>query len=139
MYDLTSITNVAFLASQPGSPIKGQVYFNTTSNALFFYNGTAWMQISTGGGVTVTTVEKNLGSMAKSGTFTITGSGLTAGQQVMISQASGPYTGKGTLADESQKDRVMANGYVVNSTTIRVYWMSDTWVKGNFKFNYFIQ
>ena len=34
------------LASAPASPVKGQVYFNTTSNRLFAYNGTAWVDLT---------------------------------------------------------------------------------------------
>lgn len=32
------------LASAPSSPVKGQLYFNSTSNILFYYNGTAWVE-----------------------------------------------------------------------------------------------
>lgn len=35
------------LASAPASPIAGQVYFNTTSHTLFFYDGTAWVDTQT--------------------------------------------------------------------------------------------
>ena len=31
------------LATAPSSPYAGQIYFNTTSDTLFFYNGTAWV------------------------------------------------------------------------------------------------
>lgn len=88
----------------------------------------------------ITTIEKDLGSKAKSGKFQITGlNNLIPNKQVVITQAAGPYTGKGTLPDESQKDSVFVNGYVLNSTTIQCYWNCCTWVHGNFKFNYFIQ
>ena len=30
------------LASAPGTPVIGQIYYNTTSNGLFVWNGTAW-------------------------------------------------------------------------------------------------
>lgn len=32
------------LASAPGSPVKGLLYFNSTSNILFYYNGTTWVE-----------------------------------------------------------------------------------------------
>lgn len=35
------------LASAPGSPVAGQIYFNTTSDTLFFYDGTAWVDTQT--------------------------------------------------------------------------------------------
>lgn len=34
------------LSSAPSSPVAGQIYFNTTSNVLFFYNGTEWVPAS---------------------------------------------------------------------------------------------
>jgi hypothetical protein len=91
-----------------------------------------------GGSVSFTTVEVNLGISKKSGNFTITSSGLVVGKQVMIFQATGPYTGKGTLADESEMDFIGVNGIVTSSTTIKCFWNSRTSVRGNFKFNYLI-
>ena len=38
------------LASDPASGVAGAIYFNTTSNALKFYNGTSWELIGGGGG-----------------------------------------------------------------------------------------
>jgi len=31
------------LASAPANPVKGQIYFNTTDNRAFIYNGTEWV------------------------------------------------------------------------------------------------
>lgn len=33
------------LSSDPGSPVTGQTYFNTTSNVLRIYNGSIWMNV----------------------------------------------------------------------------------------------
>lgn len=35
------------LASAPSTPVKGQVYFNTTSNKFCVYNGTVWVEMGT--------------------------------------------------------------------------------------------
>jgi hypothetical protein len=43
------------LATDPGTPIAGQIYYNTVSNLIKVYNGTAWVSLSTGAG-TVTSV-----------------------------------------------------------------------------------
>lgn len=89
--------------------------------------------------VTLTTVEKDLGSVPhRSGTFTITGAGLVAGKPVLIQQAVGPYTGKGTRADEAEMDRLSLSASVVDATTIRAYWTSQHQVRGNFRVNYLV-
>jgi len=51
------------LAADPGSPTAGLVYYNTTSNVLRFYDGTAWANISAGGGGANTALS-NLASVA---------------------------------------------------------------------------
>jgi len=38
------------LASAPGSPALGQMYFNTTNSTLYFWSGTAWVSCAGGGG-----------------------------------------------------------------------------------------
>ena len=87
-----------------------------------------------------TTVEKNLGAVPKSGgKFTITGfSGLTIGKVVNIFKAVGPYTNKGTRADEAEMDAITVSASVTAADTITAYWNSATRVKGNYKFNYLI-
>ena len=89
---------------------------------------------------TLTTVEIDLGSAARTaGNFTISGlSGLTIGKPVNIFQAVGPYTGKGTSADEAEMDNVSVKASVTAADTITAYWNADGFVKGNFKFNYLV-
>lgn len=98
--------------------------------------GTVWT-VDTGIRLTLTTVEKDLGSVPVSaGTFTIAGT-FTAAKPVLISKAAGPYTGKGTREDEAEMDPITCTGYTVDVATIRVYWQSmDGPVVGNHKFNY---
>ncbi len=48
--DLTKnqILNVALqnLGTPPGNPVSGQIYFNTTDARIYFWDGTAWVDIS---------------------------------------------------------------------------------------------
>lgn len=98
-------------------------------------------QTAPGGGsaLTLTTVEVSLGSAARrAGRFTITGAGLTTGKPVLIQQADGPYTGKGSRADEAEMDVITVTGKVFDATTIECFWSAAYKgpVKGNFKFDY---
>ena len=34
------------LSTAPSSPVAGQIYFDTTTNVLYFYNGTEWVPAS---------------------------------------------------------------------------------------------
>ena len=43
------------LATDPASPVQGQIYYNTASDAIKVYDGAAWITLATGGG-TVTSV-----------------------------------------------------------------------------------
>ena len=42
------------LASAPSSPIAGQVYFNTTDDKFYYYNGTSWISPEAAGAVSGT-------------------------------------------------------------------------------------
>ena len=37
------------LATAPASPATGQVYYNTTDNLVYFYNGSGWVVMSGSG------------------------------------------------------------------------------------------
>jgi hypothetical protein len=91
---------------------------------------------ATGAGLTLTTAEVDLGAAKTGGKFTIAGAGMTVGKPVLIAQAVGPYTGKGTRADEAEMDQVTVTGAVTDASTITAYWSSPRRVRGNFKFNY---
>lgn len=95
--------------------------------------------VVSGGGSVITTTEINLGTKpTTNGSFTISGTGMTPGKPVAITQAAESYTGKGTFRDEIEMDQLTAAGYVENATTIRCHWGSNTLVAGNFKFNHFV-
>jgi hypothetical protein len=101
--------------------------------------GTGALSAAGSGPPTVTTVEVNIGpNPARSGSFGIAGVGLTPGKPVMIQQAAGPYTGKGTLADEAEMDQLTVTAVVTSTTLITAYYTSQYQVSGNFKFDYLV-
>jgi len=125
-----------------GTPLGASTTLNFVGAGVTasFAAGTTTVTVpGSAGGLTLTTVEQDLGSVARtSGNFSIAGAGLTPGDPVLIQKAAGPYTGKGTLADETEMDIVQPTAIVESATVIRVYWTSATPVKGNFKFDYAI-
>ncbi len=109
-----------------------------TADSTKFLRGDQTWATPAGGSFDLTEVEVNLGStLQTSGNFVISGlSGLNTGDPVLVRQAVGPYTGKGTLADEFEMDVVNVAGKVASASTIQCYWSTDSFVSGNFKFLY---
>lgn len=68
-----------------------------------------------------------------SGTFTF---GAPAPGRIIVQQASGPYRGKGTLADEAEMDSVSVTASLENSRTVRCYWKASGPVVGFFRFTW---
>lgn len=78
-------------------------------------------------------------SCRRSGRVQITGlAGLTIGKDVLVQQAAGPYTGKGTRADEAEMDAVSFVGKVTSAATIDLFWASRYRVRGNVKVVYLV-
>jgi hypothetical protein len=90
-----SSLNLNNLASDPSSALAGDIYYNTVSNVVKFYNGSVWAAVASG---------------ASSGTVTsiIAGTGLTGGT----------ITNSGTIAiDTSVVPRLgVANTFTANQT-----------------------
>jgi hypothetical protein len=78
-----------------------------------------------GGGGSATTVEVNLGSAPVfQGKFTITDAAITTAKKVLAWQAPGPYTGKGTLADEAAMQPVSVVAVEAKTGTAVVHWQT---------------
>lgn len=78
-----------------------------------------------GGGGSATTVEVDLGSTPVfRGKFTITDAGIGATSKVLAWQAPGPYTGKGTRADEAEMAPVQIIAVEPAVGSAVVYWQT---------------
>jgi len=124
-------------AGSPGAP--GPPGFDGEDADLVIIPGPAGPQgpAGGGGGSAYTALVQNLGVGRNAGTFDITGlSGLTADKLVSIVQSAAAVASKGNARDEAEMDLVRATGYVVNATTIRVYWHANGIIVGDVAFAY---
>ncbi len=79
-----------------------------------------------GGGGSATTTEINLGSVATwRGKFTLTDAAISATSKVLCWQAPGPYTGKGTRADEAELAPVQVIAVTPAAGSAIVYWQTS--------------
>ena len=73
------------LSSAPGSPVKGQKYFNSTDNIEYYYNGTAWvpcsysLTINNNGDNRVLTANNTIFSLEAEANLTFDGTTLKVG------------------------------------------------------------
>lgn len=115
--------------------------FNPNMDALggaaskFSREFTQWLQ-SLIDWASIRQYEADLGSTPRlSGSFTLTDGAIREAHKIIITQAPGPYTNKGTRADEAEMDAVHATAKAADGSAT-VYWSSPTYVVGNFKFHY---
>lgn len=113
--------------AQEPSPANGMLRYDSTTNKLRAVQSGAWIDVigAGSGGFSATTVEVNLGSSPVfRGKFTITDAGISATSKVLCWQAPGPYTGKGTRADEAEAQPVEIISVEPASGSATVYWQT---------------
>lgn len=87
-------------------------------------SGTTLNASGGGGGSSATTVEVSLGTPKCCGRFTITDAAISSTSKVMCWQAPGPYTGKGTRADEAEAQPVQVIAVSPATGSAVVYWQT---------------
>ena len=74
-------------------------------------------------GSSATEIEQDLGAEpVTSGKFAFADAAISATSKIMMWQAAGPYTGKGTLADEAEMQPVLVTAVVPASGSATVLW-----------------
>lgn len=73
------------------------------------------------GSFTISSIEVNLGTAAWEGKFVVTDAAVSSSSKINVWQAPGPYTGKGTLADEAAMDPLWCVA-APGAGTFTVHW-----------------
>lgn len=91
----------------------------------------AIVTIAGGAGASWTLVEVNLGNANWRGKFTVVDALVTPASKIVIQQAPGPYTGKGTRADEAEMDPLWCVA-APGTGQFDVYWRTFTMIGTGF-------
>jgi Repeat of unknown function (DUF5907) len=120
MQDVSAISKLLGRGSAAGVGDVEEITLGTNLSM----SGTT-LNASGGGGSSATTVETDFGSTAQfTGKFTITDAAITGTSKVLCWQAPGPYTGKGTRADEAELQPVLVMSVEPGTGSAVVKWQT---------------
>ena len=119
------------LASAPGSPVSGQIYYNTTDNKTYYWNGSSWIDMS--GGVASSSTNLAGGTAGQvpyqSGVSTTLFVGGTSGQVYTSNGTSAPsFVAQSSLAVGSATSATNATNTAITDDTTTNATMYPTWV-----------
>ena len=113
---------IQVLGTPPGSPVEGQIYYDSTDDVIKFYNGTAW--VSAGGDLTaITTATSNQLTITDgtgpiptidivTGAVTSSGVALATGQQIYDFVTTGINARIQNITDPVDAQDVATKNYV---------------------------
>lgn len=119
----SSIPNLDASKITSGTIATARLGTGTANSSTYLRGDQTWATVS-GSGASATTVEIDLGTAKSQGRFTITDAAISATSKVLCWQAPGPYTGKGTLADEAEMQPVQVVAVNPASGSAVVYWQT---------------
>lgn len=140
-FNKNQILNVVIqvLASAPGSPAEGQVYYNSTDGTFYGWDGSGWLDLgpSGGGGATNLTFSRDgttVTVISDTGTDAILPTADTTNAGVMSAALWDKLDGIEALADVTDATNVDAAGATMNSDTSLAgngYFLDDDTMAAN--------
>lgn len=117
-----------------GGGVEDYIGFRYSSNAA------SWVLIATTIGASVANVwrqfSQNIATKPRtSGRFAVTTTGLIAGRQILVNQATGTGFNADDI-DDIEWDGIVANGIATSGTQFTCYWSAPAPVSGSKNFNY---
>lgn len=104
------------LSSAPGSPVSGQVYYNTSTGKTYYHNGTTWVEMG-GGGITALTGDVTAsGSGSVSATVDTVGGASAANIADAVTKRHTQNTDTGTTSTTFQIDSGNSGPKIKNSS-----------------------
>lgn len=121
------------LSVAPNNPKDGQIYYNTTDNKSYIWNGTSWVETTSQGDYTFTngvqessrTVSLKLGTSSNA---TVTAD--TNGLAVSVADASNSQKGVIEIADDTEADAGTAETLAVNPKQLATRVKANTAITG---------
>lgn len=105
-------TAIQRLATAPGSPVKGQIYFNTVHNRLFYYNGNEWIGAD---GIGATMTGNNIVTAINTSSSLIDDDNLSQGVRDAVAKAHNVHTIETVTGLQDALDGKVDNSQVLTS------------------------
>lgn len=112
--------------SEPGTPVTGQIYYNSTTNRAYYYNGSAWVGMdSVGATMTGSNIITAINDSGTTGTIDIARLNSTVITESELTTALGGYS---TTSHNHTLDSLSNVTITSNSAGELLKWSGTAWI-----------